>query len=82
MASLQDNVDDLNLNLSRSIRLCNSGRALARAAMVEAAYGGNESAMLKQVAQDIEDTVHSIYSNLKTIGSELSLGRESTIEKN
>lgn len=51
----------------RALRLCLTGRNLARSAMVEAAYGSEASGMLKNVASAIEATVDSIYGRLKAI---------------
>jgi hypothetical protein len=51
----------------RALRLCLTGRNLARAAMVEAAYGGAATPMLKNVAVDIETAIDTIHGRLKTI---------------
>lgn len=71
-ALLEQSVGVLEIHLNYSNKLCNSGRALARAAMVEAVYGGDGAAMLKQVAQEIDDTVYSITTQLKKISYELA----------
>jgi hypothetical protein len=64
---LGDRLQGLGLQLSRSMRQCNNGRALARSAMIEASSGGEFEAMLKNVALDIEYTIEDIHARLKVI---------------
>jgi hypothetical protein len=68
---LNERLQLLALQLARSMRLCSSGRALARSAMIEATCGGESEGMLKNVAHDIERTIEDIHTRLKTIGTRL-----------
>lgn len=52
-----------------SLRLCNTGRALARSAMIEASHSSSAEDKLKVVARDIEHTINTIYQHLKSISS-------------
>jgi hypothetical protein len=62
----------LRLQLGRILQLCESGRSLSRSAKIEAVYGGDMSATLKQVANQIEDTVDEIFSTLKMLRMQLA----------
>lgn len=75
---LDSRLQGLSMQLSRSLRLCNNGRALARSAMIEASSGGESEAMLKQVAQDIERTIEDIHGRLKVIGMRLNYEQGNT----
>lgn len=66
-AALLKHVKQLAQLVIRALRMCLIGRNLARAAMVEAAYGGATTGMLKNVAIDIESTIESIHGQLKAI---------------
>lgn len=45
---------------------------LSRSAKIEAMYGGDMSASLKQVANQIEGTVNEIYATLKLLRTQLT----------
>ena len=62
----------LRLQLNRVLQLCESGGSLSRSAKIEAVYGGDMSATLKQVANQIEETVNEIFSILKLLRTQLS----------
>ncbi len=62
----------LRLQLNRVLQLCESGGSLSRSAKIEAVYGGDMSATLKQVANQIEETVNEIFSILKLLRSQLN----------
>jgi hypothetical protein len=66
-AVLLEQVQRLAYQVVLALRLCLTGRNLARAAMVEAAYGGEATGMLKNVASDIETTIDAIQVRLKAI---------------
>lgn len=71
MNELDGRLSRLGPTLERSLRLCSKGRALARSATIEAAYGGESENMLKNVAHAIERTIEDIYARLKVIGMSL-----------
>jgi hypothetical protein len=71
-AVLAERMQRLGLQLTRSMRLCSNGRALARSAMIEATCGGESEDMLRNVAHDIERTIEDIHVRLKTIGTRLN----------
>ena len=62
----------LQLQLGRVLQLCEIGGSLSRSAKIEAVYGGDMSATLKQVANQIEETVNDIFSTLKMLRSQLA----------
>jgi hypothetical protein len=62
----------LQLQLSRVLQLCETGGSLSRSAKIEAVYGGDMSVTLKQVANQIEETVNEIFSTLKLLRTQLS----------
>ncbi|TAJ77842.1 MAG: hypothetical protein EPO42_09270 [Gallionellaceae bacterium] len=62
----------LGLQLNRVLQLCETGGSLSRSAKIEAVYGGNMSGTLKQVANQIEDTVNEIFSTLKLLRMQLA----------
>lgn len=62
----------LQLQLSRALQLCETGGSLSRSAKIEAVYGGEMSATLKQVANQIEGTVNQIFDTLKLLRSQLA----------
>ena len=62
----------LRLELSRVLQLCETGGSLSRSAKIEAVYGGDMSATLKQVANQIEETVNEIFSILKLLRTQLA----------
>ena len=64
---LLEKVRQLAFHVACALRLCLTGRNFARAAMVEAAHGGDAAAMLKTVALDIESTIDNIHDRLKAI---------------
>lgn len=51
-------------HIQRSVRLCDTGRALARGAKIEAVYGGEMSAELGQAGLAIERTIEKIRDRL------------------
>lgn len=53
--------------VERTLRLCETGHALARSAKIEAVYGGAMAATLRQVADQIEAAVGQILAALKQI---------------
>jgi hypothetical protein len=57
--------------LSRALQLCEMGGALSRSAKIEAVYGGDMTASLKQVSNQIEQTVESILAIIKALRSEM-----------
>ena len=62
----------LQLQLGRALQLCETGGALSRSAKIEAVYGGDMSATLKQVAIQIEETVNDIFVTLKQLRAQLA----------
>lgn len=62
----------LRLQLGRVLQLCETGGSLSRSAKIEAVYGGEMSATLKQVANQIEETVNEIFSTLKLLRTQLA----------
>lgn len=62
----------LRLQLNRALQLCESGGSLSRSAKIEAVYGGDMSTTLKQVANQIEETVNEIFSTLKLLRMQLA----------
>lgn len=62
----------LQLQLNRVLQLCETGGSLSRSAKIEAVYGGDMSATLKQVANQIEETVNEIFSTLKLLRAQLA----------
>jgi len=62
----------LQFQLIRALQLCETGGALSRSAKIEAVYGGDMSATLKQVASRIDETVNEIFSTLKLLRSQFS----------
>lgn len=62
----------LLLQLNRALQLCEMGDALSRSAKIEAVYGGDMSATLKQVASQIDLTVGNILSTLKLLKTQLA----------
>lgn len=62
----------LQLQINRVLQLCETGGSLSRSAKIEAVYGGDMSATLKQVANQIEETVNEIFSILKMLRSQLA----------
>jgi hypothetical protein len=62
----------LQLQLNRVLQLCETGGSLSRSAKIEAVYGGDMSATLKQVANQIEETVNEIFSTLKQLRTQLA----------
>lgn len=61
----------LSILLSRALQLCETGGALSRSAKIEAVYGGDMTASLKQVSNQIEQTVESILSIIKALRTEI-----------
>ncbi|MDP2783476.1 MAG: hypothetical protein Q8O38_02595 [Sulfurimicrobium sp.] len=61
----------LAMLLKRALQLCETGGALSRSAKIEAVYGGDMTASLKQVSNQIERTVESILSILKALRTEM-----------
>lgn len=76
MACIEEDIDrdwhKLRLQLGRVLQLCESGRSLSRSAKIEAVYGGDMSVTLKQVANQIEETVEEIFSTLKLLRMQLA----------
>lgn len=70
--AIQKDWHQLQLQLNRVLQLCETGGALSRSAKIEAVYGGDMSATLKQVANQIEETVSEIFSTLKLLRSQFS----------
>jgi hypothetical protein len=62
-ASRQD-WDRVQLGIRRSIRLCDTGRALARGARIEAVYGAAMAGELGQAGQAIERSIERIRDRL------------------
>ena len=74
--SLARRLRDLEMRVTKSLRLCNNGRALARSAMIEATGGGTSLSLLRNVADDIERTIEDIHQRLKKVKSYLMNGLE------
>jgi hypothetical protein len=70
--AIQKDWRKLQLQLNRALQLCETGGALSRSAKIEAVYGGDMSATLKQVANQIEETVNEIFATLKLLRSQFS----------
>lgn len=62
----------LRIELGRVLQLCETGGSLSRSAKIEAVYGGDMSVTLKQVANQIEETVNEIFSILKLLRTQLA----------
>lgn len=62
----------LSMLLDRALQLCEMGGALSRSAKIEAVYGGDMTASLKQVSNQIEQTVESILTIIKALRSEMN----------
>ncbi len=62
----------LSMLLKRALQLCETGGALSRSAKIEAVYGGDMTASLKQVSNQIEQTVESILTIIKALRAEIS----------
>lgn len=62
----------LRLQLNQVLQLCEAGRSLSRSAKIEAVYGGDMSVTLKQVANQIEETVSEIFFTLKQLRMQLA----------
>lgn len=58
--------------VERTLRLCATGHALARSAKIEAVYGGAMVAVLRQVADQIEEAVSQILMALKQIQHQMA----------
>lgn len=69
--ALERQLEDLQASLRLSLRLCGNGRALARSATIEAAYGGQSEQLLKNAARSIEGTIEDIHARLKAIAARL-----------
>ncbi|MBS1191217.1 MAG: hypothetical protein H6R10_3009 [Rhodocyclaceae bacterium] len=63
---------DLGLRTRRILRLCGTGTALARAAKVEAVYGGAFAGGLRLVAEEIEAAIAAIHETLRELGNDLA----------
>lgn len=61
----------LTMLLKRALQLCETGGALSRSAKIEAVYGGDMTASLKQVSNQIEQTVESILAIIKALRTEM-----------
>jgi hypothetical protein len=57
----------LTLQIHRALQLCETGNSLSRSAKIEAVYGGDMTAALKQVSNEIEGTINQILTILKTL---------------
>lgn len=64
--------DKLSLQIYRALQLCETGNSLSRSAKIEAVYGGDMTAALKQVANEIEATINQILSILKVLRSQMA----------
>lgn len=62
---------DLGKRLRLILRQCGMGAALARSAKVEAVYGGTAVGALRQVAQEIEESVGDIQATLARLNREV-----------
>jgi hypothetical protein len=62
---------DLVQRLRLILRQCGIGAALARSAKVEAVYGGSAVGALRQVAQEIEESVGDIQATLARLNREV-----------
>lgn len=62
---------DLGQRLRHILRQCGTGSALARSAKVEAVYGGAFAGALRQVAQEIEESVGDIQATLARLNREV-----------
>lgn len=69
---LAGNLQELEMRVEKSLRLCNNGRALARSAMIESTSGGASLGLLRNVARDIERTIEDIHLRLKKVRSFLN----------
>jgi len=61
----------LSLQLERAQRLCGTGAALSRSAKIEAAHGGDMASTLRQVAEQIEETVGSMLAILTALTAQV-----------
>ena len=61
----------LSLQLERAQRLCGTGVALSRSAKIEAAHGGDMAPTLRQVAEQIEETVGSMLAILRSLTAQV-----------
>jgi hypothetical protein len=66
---------DLHMKASRALRLCDQGLILSRSALIEAAYGGESAPALKQVAEQLAQSIHSVAEMLGGVRAELEEAR-------
>ncbi|MFH2135565.1 MAG: hypothetical protein ABII81_10400 [Pseudomonadota bacterium] len=62
-------------SVGRANKLCAMGLSLSYSAKVEAVYGGDQIAALRQVSQDAESAIDTILSTLKHIAKQLEAAR-------
>lgn len=66
---------DLHMKASRALRLCDLGLILSRSALIEATYGGESAPALKQVAEQLAQSIHSVAETLGGVQAELEEAR-------
>jgi len=66
---------DLHMKATRALRLCDQGLTLSRSALIEAAYGGESAPALRQVAEQLAQSIHSVAETLGGVRVELEEAR-------
>lgn len=69
--SLEQRRRTLGMQVGRALRMCDQGLTLSRSALVEAAYGGDSAPALRQVAEHLARSIHSLSETLRRIRAEL-----------
>lgn len=62
---------DLHLKASQALRLCDQGLTLSRSALIEAAYGGESAPALRQVAEQLAQSICAVAETLGGVRAEL-----------
>jgi len=62
---------ELHLMATRALRLCDLGLSLSRSALIEAAYGGESAPALRQVAEQLAQSIHSVANTLGGVRAEV-----------
>jgi hypothetical protein len=63
---------ELQITIRRTAKQCATGLVIARSASIEAAHGGVMTPVLRQIAQDVEDSVGNIAERVKKLESRLA----------
>jgi hypothetical protein len=63
--------DTLSRQVGGSMRLCQTGSALARSAKIEAVYGGDMAATLGQVSREVEGRMTELLESVKSLNTDV-----------